>query len=140
MSKFGKVWGSTEVLLKTPLFEMHRLSILPNAECSNHKHQFKWNGFFVVSGRLSILVERNDYALTDVTELGPGEFTTVRPGEFHRFRTGAEPVQAIEIYVGTARQWLSLLLRRMWIRADLPSRLCLRVTISAADLRRQCQI
>jgi mannose-6-phosphate isomerase-like protein (cupin superfamily) len=98
MSKFGKVWGSTEVLLRTPLLEVHRLTIAPNAECSNHQHQFKWNAFFVMSGRLSIVVEKKDYALTDVTELGPGEFTTVRPGEYHRFRSGAEPVQAIEIY------------------------------------------
>jgi len=98
MSKFGKVWGSTEVLLKSPLLEIHRLTIHPNSECSNHAHQFKWNAFFVMSGRLSIVVEKTDYPLTDVTELGPGEFTTVRPGEYHKFRSGSEPVQAIEIY------------------------------------------
>lgn len=96
--KAGKVWGTTEVLLRTPLIEVHRLAIQPNAECSNHQHKFKWNAFFVMSGRLSIVVEKNDYALTDVTDLGPGEFTTVKPGEFHRFRSADEPVQAIEIY------------------------------------------
>lgn len=50
------------------------------------------------SGRMFIEVHKNDYALVDVTELGPGEFTTVRPGEFHRFITKGEPAQALEIY------------------------------------------
>lgn len=98
MSKFGKVWGCTELLLRTPLVEIHRLTILANAQCSLHSHSFKWNAFFVQSGRLSILVEKKDYPLTDITDLGPGDFTTVRPGEYHRFRAGDEPVQAIEIY------------------------------------------
>lgn len=77
---------------------MHRLTIKPNARCSLHKHEFKWNGFLVHAGRLSIEVHKNDYDLIDVTELGPGEFMTVKPGEFHRFISGIEPVSAIEIY------------------------------------------
>ena len=61
-------------------------------------HRLKHNGFFVISGHLRIQVEKLDYALTDTTELGPGDFTTVRPGEYHRFVTGPEPVAALEIY------------------------------------------
>lgn len=96
--KHGKVWGLTEVLLRTPLIEIHRLTIKPNAQCSLHKHTMKWNGFVVHSGRLFIDVEKNDYPLVDTTELGPGDFMAVKPGEFHRFRSGDEPVQAVEIY------------------------------------------
>ena len=96
--KTGKVWGSTEVKIATPMFEMHALTILPKHQCSLHKHNQKWNAFVVVSGRLFIDVLKNDYPLTDTTELGPGETTTVKPGEHHRFRTGDEPCIAYEFY------------------------------------------
>jgi len=100
--KTGKVWGSTELLIATPLIEVHLLTIRPNARCSLHCHRSKWNAFFVQSGLLKIEVHKNDYALVDVTELGPSEFTTVAPGEFHRFLTGDDPVTAIEIYYPAA--------------------------------------
>lgn len=94
----GKAWGSTELMLKTPLIEVHRLTIKPNARCSQHAHSFKWNAFVVMSGSLKIEVTKNDYDLVDVTELEAGDFTTVRPGEYHRFVSGDEPVMAFEIY------------------------------------------
>lgn len=96
--KLGKVWGTTELLLRTPFIEVHRLMIVPNARCSLHLHQTKWNAFFVQSGVLRIEVVKKAYDLTDETELHAGEFTTVSPGEEHRFVTGDEGAQAIEIY------------------------------------------
>lgn len=96
--KAGKVWGQTELLLRTPLIEIHRLTIKPGAACSLHLHRYKWNAFYVASGRLTIEVHKNAYALVDRTELGPGEFTTVAPGERHRFVSGPEMVKAIEVY------------------------------------------
>ena len=96
--KIGKVWGQTEPLLQTPFIEIHRLLILPNRRCSLHAHQFKWNTFVVLEGRLTIEVHKQAYALVDRTELGPGEITTVRPGEKHRFITGRQSVKAIEVY------------------------------------------
>lgn len=94
----GKIWGSTEPVLMAPLFEMHRLTIKPQHQCSLHVHRKKANAFLVISGRLFIDVVKNDYALTDTTELGPGQITTVQPGEHHRFRTGNEPCEAFEMY------------------------------------------
>jgi mannose-6-phosphate isomerase-like protein (cupin superfamily) len=94
----GKVWGSTRLLLETPTFAIHELSILPCAYCSMHVHRHKFNGFYVISGRLRIEVLKSEYALTDITELGPGDFTTVKPGEDHRFLSGPEPVLALEFY------------------------------------------
>jgi mannose-6-phosphate isomerase-like protein (cupin superfamily) len=85
-------------MLRTPFIEVHRLIIKPNAQCSLHAHQFKWNAFFVQKGRLQIEVHKNDYPLIDVTELDAGDFTTVRPNEYHRFISGADEVRAIEIY------------------------------------------
>lgn len=52
----------------------------------------------VLKGRLFIDVAKNDYKLTDVTELQPGEWMTVRPGEYHKFRTGVIGCVAFEIY------------------------------------------
>jgi mannose-6-phosphate isomerase-like protein (cupin superfamily) len=94
----GKVWGSTEELLSTPMLSLHRLKIFHNHHCSLHVHRFKWNGFYVIRGKLFIEVIKNDYALTDVTELAPGDITTVKPGEHHRFRTGDENCEALEFY------------------------------------------
>jgi len=96
--KTGKVWGSTEVVIATPLFEAHRLVIHPKRQCSLHAHRQKWNAFLVLKGKLFIEVKKNDYKLTDVTEIGPGQLTTVAPGEYHLFRTGNEPCEAYEFY------------------------------------------
>jgi mannose-6-phosphate isomerase-like protein (cupin superfamily) len=96
--KTGKVWGTTETVIATPLFEAHRLSILANAKCSLHVHKKKWNAFVVLSGRLYVDVKKNDYDLVDTTQLDPGEMTTVPPGEYHRFRTGESGCEGYEFY------------------------------------------
>lgn len=96
--KSGKIWGTTEVLLRTPFLEVHRLVIFPKAHCSLHKHLYKHNSFFVAKGRLMIEVHKSDYNLVDITDLGPGEFTTVKPNDLHSFMTGPEGCTAIEMY------------------------------------------
>jgi len=96
--KAGKVWGSTEQLLMTPMIEVHRILIEPNSYCSMHKHEFKWNMFYVISGELEIHVRKNDYKLIDITTIRDGEWTSVRPNEFHMFKTLDSPVEALEIY------------------------------------------
>src|SRR3990167_4496933 len=93
----GKVWGTTEPVLQTPLIEIHRLEVLPEAHCSMHMHRTKWNAFLVLSGALTIEVEKK-YGLIDKTILRAGDCTTVRPGEYHRFVSGLVPVVAMEIY------------------------------------------
>ena len=95
--KAGKVWGQTIELLKTPLIEVHHILINPEMVCSMHKHEFKWNMFYVIKGELAIEVEKNDYDLLDTTLLKPGEWTSVKPNEFHRFRSITN-VEALEIY------------------------------------------
>lgn len=97
--KYGKVWGETIPLIQTPLVEVHKVKIEPETKCSLHTHNYKWNAFYVVSGKLNINVQKNNYDLTDVTVLGPGDFTTVKPGEYHWFENPyKEPVEALEIY------------------------------------------
>ena len=93
----GKVWGVTQMLEANPMLELHRIEIDAGGVCSRHRHQFKWNGFFVESGRLLIRAWKNDYDLVDETQLGPGDYTRIPPGEYHQFEA-LEPTVAFEIY------------------------------------------
>jgi mannose-6-phosphate isomerase-like protein (cupin superfamily) len=96
--KTGKVWGETTTLLKTPFVEVHRLSIYPNSACSLHKHERKWNAFYVSAGVLFIEAHKLNYDLIDETILHPGDFTTLPPAEYHRFYTRDAAVECLEIY------------------------------------------
>jgi mannose-6-phosphate isomerase-like protein (cupin superfamily) len=98
MSKRGKVWGDTVTSLSKKNVHIETMRILPNSRCSMHLHETKCNAFLVGSGTLKIFVEKNDYPLTDVTTLEPGDVMEVAPGEYHRFETGDEPVLAFEMY------------------------------------------
>lgn len=94
----GKVWGETETLLVTPMIEVHRIHINPGGYCSMHKHEFKWNMFYIIYGELDIHVRKNDYDLEDVTNLTVGQFTSVAPNEYHMFKSREGPATALEIY------------------------------------------
>lgn len=94
----GKVWGTTEALLVTPLIEVHRIKINPNSYCSTHKHSFKYNAFYCLDGLMHIEVYKNDYALMDTTCIRTNEIATVPPGEYHRFVTKDYHAWALEIY------------------------------------------
>ena len=97
--KQGKVWGQTELIFKSPFIEFHKIWVAYNGHCSTHKHDYKWNLFYVNYGELKIKVHKNDYDLVDETILGPGEWTTVKPGEYHSFEaSGGKDVSAFELY------------------------------------------
>ncbi len=93
----GKVWGTTQNIFSNNSFEFHRIEFKKDSECSKHKHLYKWNGFFVERGRLLIRVWKNSYDLIDQTILRAGEFTKVKPGEYHQFK-GLDDGVAFEIY------------------------------------------
>ena len=94
---YGKVWGTTEPLLVTPMVEVHRIKTNEGYRCSEHMHQYKWNGFYCIGGMTKIHVRKNNYDLTDVTVLGPGDFTSVKPCLYHTFE-GLEDGMAFELY------------------------------------------
>lgn len=98
MQRDGKVWGTTSLLWKTPLIEIHRLEVVPGGFCSWHKHRHKHNAFIILDGALTIEIRKEAYPLTDKTVLRRGDFTTVKPGEEHRFVAGLSPAVAFEIY------------------------------------------
>lgn len=95
--KAGKIWGQTKVIKANSSFELHRISIKAGTHCSKHKHTYKFNGFYVISGQLAIDTWKNDYDLIDTTILGPDDYTEVKPGEYHQFRAITD-VEAIEAY------------------------------------------
>lgn len=99
--KSGKIWGETEVLLQTPVAELHRVRAIPRAFCSEHLHHTRWNAFYVVSGTLVVEVVPVGYThgeIVDRTVLRAGELTAVPPGVLHRFLTEDEPVEMLELY------------------------------------------
>ena len=90
--KAGKVWGSTEMIHKNGVLEFHRIEFDKGFKCSEHEHKHKWNGFFVEAGQMLVRSWKADQSLVDETILYPGDFTMVKPGEFHQFEgleTGA---------------------------------------------------
>ena len=96
-NKAGKIWGQTELIHANGVLEFHKIDYKAGGVCSKHKHQFKWNGFYVVSGKMKIRVWQKDYDLVDETILGPGDFTRVKPGLMHSFE-GMEDGVAFELY------------------------------------------
>tara|TARA_B100001057_G_scaffold459195_1_gene509135 strand:+ start:2941 stop:3291 length:351 start_codon:yes stop_codon:yes gene_type:complete len=96
-NKAGKIWGNTELVHANGVHEFHRIEYKKGGVCSKHKHEFKWNGFFVESGEMIIRVWQNDYDLVDETLLKPGDFCQVKPGVYHQFE-GVEDGVAFELY------------------------------------------
>ena len=81
----GKIWGQTELILANSSCEFHRIDFVKGGVCSKHKHEWKWNGFYVMEGEMKIRVWQKDYDLVDETILKAGDFTAVKPGLYHSF-------------------------------------------------------
>lgn len=102
--KSGKVWGITQLVHSNSSFEFHRIEARAGGQCSKHKHQHKWNGFFVESGSLKVRIWKETSSLlagdsthVDETVLGPGDFLMVKPTEYHQFEA-VEDTVAFELY------------------------------------------
>ena len=93
----GKVWGETRPLFCKNNVEIHRIEAKEGRYCSKHKHEYKYNAFFVESGCLKITAWNNDYDLVDETLVRAGQITTCPPQEYHMF-TAMEDTVAFEIY------------------------------------------
>ena len=93
----GKVWGNTELVEANGALEFHRIEMNTGGVCSKHLHEFKWNGFYVESGRMLVRVWQNDYDLVDETILEAGMYTKVKPGVYHQFECLEDGV-AFELY------------------------------------------
>ena len=95
----GKIWGKTSPIFCKNNVEIHRLEGKKGGFCSRHRHWAKFNRFFVERGKIKVTITK-DYGsgiLDDVTIIGPGEQTTVSPGDLHSFEI-LEDCVAYEIY------------------------------------------
>lgn len=95
----GKIWGQTQSIFDKNNVEIHRIKASKGGYCSEHVHSFKFNLFFVESGKLKVTIFRGDDELhpTDSTILTPGMSSLVKPGEKHMFEALEDSV-AYEIY------------------------------------------
>ena len=97
LHKQGKIWGETQSLFNKNNVEIHRIETKKGGYCSKHKHNYKYNCFYVEKGKLEITVWCNGYDLVDKTILSTGEATTVPPTEYHMFKA-LEDTVCYEIY------------------------------------------
>jgi len=97
--KAGKIWGNTELIHANGVVEFHRIEFKAGFKCSEHEHKYKWNGFFVESGKMIVRVWQtaDQKGLVDETVLNAGNFTQVKPGLVHQFE-GVEDGVAFELY------------------------------------------
>lgn len=92
---FGKVWGETRFITGNKALELHAISVNEGGTCSRHRHYTKYNGFYVIAGELEVTVWRG--GLVEKVVLYAGDYTEVRPQEWHQF-TALEDTEAIELY------------------------------------------
>ncbi len=93
----GKIWGKASEIFNKNNVSIHRLLIYKNTMCSRHKHEHKYNIFFVESGKILVKEWKNEYALIDETILENGQMCIVSPGTYHEFN-GLEDSIVYEIY------------------------------------------
>ena len=91
MERTRKTWGEKWEIFTNDLCEVSLLYLEQNRRCSWHRHQTKYNLFFVVEGQLFI-------KMVDGTQLvKKGQIFTTRPGELHEFQTHDERATIIEV-------------------------------------------
>ena len=95
----GKIWGNTSTIFSKNNVEISRIVINKGGYCSKHRHDHKYNMFFVEQGKLLVVIYRRDANITieDKTVLRVGEMTYVEPNLFHYFEA-LENTIAYEIY------------------------------------------
>jgi len=93
----GKVWGQTQEIFTNPNFELHRIEIKKGGYCSKHKHEHKFNAFYIEKGKLKISIYQTDYDLVDDTIAHTGDLSIVKPGMYHEFEA-LEDTVCYEIY------------------------------------------
>ena len=91
MERTRKTWGEKHNIFENSLCETSVLRLEPWKRCSWHKHQAKYNLFYVLSGKLIIKLTGGK------AEVLPGQIFTTRPGEWHEFQTNEEPTVIIEV-------------------------------------------
>jgi len=96
MDKQGKVWGETTRIFSDQRVEVHFLNIRKGGYCSEHKHAWKTNMFYVIDGELLVRFWRKGNKV-DETVLRAGESMNIPIHIWHQF-VGLTDCRCIEIY------------------------------------------
>ena len=99
--KQSKKWGDVRRVFKSGTVSVHHLKIKKGGFCSEHRHRFKSNLFFVVSGNLKLIIW-NESGTRDETVIWPGESSEIPPGVYHKFEALTD-VECMEIYEAKLR-------------------------------------
>jgi len=91
MERTYKTWGEKWNIFQNDLCEVSVLYLRPMHRCSWHKHQAKFNLFFVIEGKLFVKTPDG------TAEVNQGQIFTTRPGELHEFQTHSERAKVIEV-------------------------------------------
>ncbi len=93
----GKVWGSSSLLFSKNNVAVYRILGKKDGYCSKHKHDQKYNLFYVERGILKVEIWK-EYGLVDTVHLSSEQHCIIEPGEFHRFTVMTDNTFVIEIY------------------------------------------
>jgi quercetin dioxygenase-like cupin family protein len=85
-----KVWGTNTEIYQNDLSSINILRVKKGGNCSWHSHKFKYNIFFVVSGKLEIQTDIGNSVLVEDQNF------MISPGTKHLFRA-LEDTVAMEI-------------------------------------------
>ena len=91
MQRTKKTWGDKNNIFENDTCEVSVLYLEPYQRCSWHRHDCKYNLFFVLSGKLVLKLEDGE------SEVMPGQIFTTVPGEYHEFQTRDEKTVCIEV-------------------------------------------
>jgi len=54
----AKNWGETTCLFSSLYVEVHLIKVTPGGYCSRHIHEQKWNCFYILKGKLDVILYR----------------------------------------------------------------------------------
>lgn len=98
MERTRKIWGERVLLRKDSTHANSLLTIEPGMECSWHRHQSKYNLFYIISGKVSIVTEEVGLGKQE-TVLTAGQCFTTKPGQWHKFAAHELSLVIEEMYV-----------------------------------------
>jgi len=94
MKREAKIWGERWLVREDSTHATSYLKLEKNSICSWHKHENKYNLFVVLSGFLTLYIEE----LETIKEINlySGEEFTIKPGQWHSFKTSIVDARVIE--------------------------------------------
>lgn len=98
----GKLWGTTQPLFDYNGVEIHKAEPMAGGYTSEHYHDYKWNRFIVLSGKVKVTIfdedPRDDNAeIEDETMLEANMASDVPPRKWHMFEALEDSVM-LECY------------------------------------------